>query len=1291
MINSTIPTSPYIGLIPYSEKDAPLFFGREEKIQVITANLMASRLTLFHGPSGVGKSSVLRAGVAHKLREAASKSLAAGRQPEFAVVVFSSWRDDPVASLAARVSDSVAQLVNSQTVDPLPASRDLTRTLQTWTKQDPNDGRPDLDLLIILDQFEEYFLYHSKEEGDGTFAAELPRAINSCDLRVNFLISIREDALAKLERFKGSIPQLFDNRLSIEHLDRRAARDAIIKPLDQYNKLYLAGGEPFSIEPELVEAVLDQIKAGQVVLTQAGRGTVEQEDASASETARIETPYLQMVMTRLWEEELSMGSRVLRLDTLNSLGGAARIVRTHLDKTMSTLSPEEQDLASKMFYHLVTPSGSKIAHTVPDLAAFAEVSEEQLGPVLLSLSDGRVLRPIDPPPNQPKAQRYEIFHDVLAPAILDWQTRYALAKNQAKAEQRAARKLAEQRKEVERRFTMERQRRMRWALGVLVGLLLLMAAVSAYAFRQQRKANSALAESIKQTQNAKTSEQKARTSEQNALMARAEAVTAQRQAEAEKKRADEQARLATASEQTARVSEQNALKAKADAVAAQQRANREAELARQAEMSVRLTLRAYAEAKAGDTEKAIGSLNQAIKLYHAAGDPSGEADALANIAENFSTLGGVVSANFLRSVLSPDGESDASGEAAVSSYLAILYISALRARSPEEQKTAQDARDSAIRFYQLAIEVNKRTLQRDGMNKEALRKEASMLQRIGDVYFSSELSTEKPEKTNRDRIIEYYGRAGEAYMRAGSPGDGAVLLNTLGELLTDELKGEGVNSAEALNKVTGFFEGAQRAYDQAANQDPSKRALYLSRESLVLVKLGDIYKKANMIQKAIGYYERAAPMMTGPEKKADCYVTIGDLYKKLGNQDKAVENYEEARSDLQKARLLTKDPQKKILLDKELGMVKKTGELYKTNSNGRQKLEEYYDRVVAGYHDDPTAKAGTLDAIGDYFSNDLKDKQKAIEYYDRERQAWHDADNYAKEGDTLVRMGELYNGLSDTNEKKKAITLFEQARDAYSKVRASELDDATRRDTIVSSLIEIGRIYSEQAEEAPALKSSALKAYEQAFSISRESKTPNNYRVNTIVQAVAKILVDLKDQGEASKFFKEVFDYYQNAKDPSGEASAFEVAGDSYERLGKTQEAVRYYNQARLSYQKTTYDQYRQLNILKKIGKVYLSHSDDAGAASYYKGILETYAADNYSGRATALATIGSFYNESGKKQEAIKYYGQASEAWHKAGNRPQEANALMSLSKIYIDLGQKEEADKYAQQAAGLTKKPSP
>ncbi len=82
-------------------------------------------------------------------------------------------------------------------------------------------------MLVILDQFEEYFLYHENEDGDGTFAVEFPRAVNRPDLRASFLISIREDALAKLDRFKGRIPNLFDNYLRIEHLDRAAARAAI--------------------------------------------------------------------------------------------------------------------------------------------------------------------------------------------------------------------------------------------------------------------------------------------------------------------------------------------------------------------------------------------------------------------------------------------------------------------------------------------------------------------------------------------------------------------------------------------------------------------------------------------------------------------------------------------------------------------------------------------------------------------------------------------------------------------------------------------------------------------------------------------------------------------------------------------------------------------------------------------------------------------------------------------------------------------------------------------------------
>jgi hypothetical protein len=439
-MNTNRPDSPYKGLIPYSEEDAQFFFGREQKREIITANLLASRLTLLHGASGVGKSSVLRAGVAHQLRQRATQSISAGGDADFAVVVFSSWRDDPVEALAKRVRESVSRFDDGM-LDPLPPSRELSKTLQTWTRRDPDEGKPDLDLLIILDQFEEYFLYHPTEKGDGTFATELPRAINNTDLRVNFVISIREDALAKLERFKGSIPTLFENRLSVEHLDQQSAREAIIKPIEQFNLLY-RDKEPVTIEPALVDTILEQVKTGQVFLGQAGRGVVENNQNGGE--MEIETPFLQMVLTRLWEEEMSNNSQVLRLETLNRLGGAARIVRTHLDHTMETLPSEAQDVASRIFFHLVTPSGTKIAHTVPDLATFAKISEDKLDLVLEKLSDTseRILRPVDPPPNQPAVQRYEIFHDVLAPAILDWRSRFIEAKNRVRAEKRAAEEAA---------------------------------------------------------------------------------------------------------------------------------------------------------------------------------------------------------------------------------------------------------------------------------------------------------------------------------------------------------------------------------------------------------------------------------------------------------------------------------------------------------------------------------------------------------------------------------------------------------------------------------------------------------------------------------------------------------------------------------------------------------------------------------------------------------------------------------------------------------------------------------
>ncbi|MDQ2984062.1 MAG: hypothetical protein M3R70_09090, partial [Actinomycetota bacterium] len=474
-----VPPSPYKGLTHYTEEDTGFFFGRESERSVIIANLMASRLTLVYGASGVGKSSLMRAGVARHLRDLTKKDLDEFGEAQFLPVVFAAWKDDPLGELIGAAQAAAENLLGRR--PELPEGR-LDEQLAALAEE------LDTTLLIILDQTEEYFLYHPTDEGQGSFAGDFPRAVNRRDLRVNFAVSIREDGLAMLDRFKGRIPNLFENYLRIDHLKREAARDAIVKPIDEFNRLY-PDQQPVEIEPELVEAVLDQIRTGAVVLGAAGEGAVnggKRAQVPGADDDRIETPYLQLVMSRLWNEELSEGSRVLRLATLERLGGAQKIVRTHLDEAMSDLKPAEQDAAATIFRQLVTPSGTKIAHTVPDLADYARVPPDELSPVLERLSGGdvRILRPVAPPPGQLDGGRYEIFHDVLAPAILDWRARYVEAKTREEAEREA--KEAREQAQRERR----RARIFRAVALVAIACAVLAAILGLFTWRQKQTARS---------------------------------------------------------------------------------------------------------------------------------------------------------------------------------------------------------------------------------------------------------------------------------------------------------------------------------------------------------------------------------------------------------------------------------------------------------------------------------------------------------------------------------------------------------------------------------------------------------------------------------------------------------------------------------------------------------------------------------------------------------------------------------------------------------------------------------
>ena len=62
---------PYKGLAVFEEEDADLFFGRERLVEDLLSRVKESRTVFITGPSGSGKSSLVRAGLLHALRQGA--------------------------------------------------------------------------------------------------------------------------------------------------------------------------------------------------------------------------------------------------------------------------------------------------------------------------------------------------------------------------------------------------------------------------------------------------------------------------------------------------------------------------------------------------------------------------------------------------------------------------------------------------------------------------------------------------------------------------------------------------------------------------------------------------------------------------------------------------------------------------------------------------------------------------------------------------------------------------------------------------------------------------------------------------------------------------------------------------------------------------------------------------------------------------------------------------------------------------------------------------------------------
>ena len=443
--------APYVGLDYFLEEDAGLFFGRDAERKRIIGNLQASRLTLLYAESGVGKSSLLRAGVSARLRQLAARRTAGAGSARFVPVVFSAWRGDAKADLIAALEAAARPLIDGAEFglrrDTLGAAVEDVIAVAGATP------------LVILDQFEEHFLYTAD---DDVFDDELADCINRADLRAHFLISVREDAYSLIgPRFKARIPNVYRNYLHLDFLDERAGHDAIVQPVHALNESLASAAPHFEVEPALVDAVLEQVRRGRVSIGEDGGAAV-----GAAGRIGVETAYLQLVMRRLWDEEIGAGSQRLRLETLRRLGGADTIVHGHLDDVMAKLPEEQRDAAAAAFRFLVTSGGRKIALSSQELREFSDVPEIALEPALEHLERERILRPI-PSSETGGIGRREIYHDVLAPAVLDWRRRHG--------EEQRTRGLAQARERA-RRLEVRNRR----LAAAVVALLVVVASLAVY-------------------------------------------------------------------------------------------------------------------------------------------------------------------------------------------------------------------------------------------------------------------------------------------------------------------------------------------------------------------------------------------------------------------------------------------------------------------------------------------------------------------------------------------------------------------------------------------------------------------------------------------------------------------------------------------------------------------------------------------------------------------------------------------------------------------------------------------
>ena len=334
-----------------------------------------------------------------------------------AVVYFKEWQ---AAGFETALNDACLAAVawGAAGPPPLPDAFHLDDIVRAAQERDAS-------VIFIFDQFEDFLTAGNPAGSD--FDRVIARLVNRRDLCANMLISIQEDHIAKLDRLRARIPHLLGNAVRMDPLDELNAARAIRKPLEAFN-----AHAPEGERTAMGEGDEDPVP---VVI------------ADGRTNGFIEPAFLQVVMRQLWREETKIRAadhaerRVLRRSVLvNRLGGVRAVIDSHVKTTLGeALGHRELPIAARIFRTLVNSRGDKVALFSEEIARTVEpqvwrnvqrmlLSWRAQAPaadgvwtpaitVLRKLEAAQLLRRIP-------GDRYELFHQVLAPSVLAWRLKF---------------------------------------------------------------------------------------------------------------------------------------------------------------------------------------------------------------------------------------------------------------------------------------------------------------------------------------------------------------------------------------------------------------------------------------------------------------------------------------------------------------------------------------------------------------------------------------------------------------------------------------------------------------------------------------------------------------------------------------------------------------------------------------------------------------------------------------------------------------------------------------------------